>query len=349
MKSEKPILFLHGGTHKTGTTSIQFFLKTNFEILLSDSILYPFTGRDTILQHHYLFSALRKPISSDFPPKKNFKGYIADLKDEILKYNPNKVVLSSEVFFESFISDPDNFREKLNEMFNLFSKVHIILYIRRPDLFGISNNNSMIVNKNRKEHQLAFTKIFKLIDAFEKEMLIIRPFEKGQFEDGNLINDFLSILNIEHKEKYINSDNNHNASVDIDLVELFRLINNAHLELAISSKYKKSILNAFNSHQKSTKSFFSPQDRLTIINQYAIEFENLARNFLGREDGKFFYDPLPETNDTWESYKGLPIDTVVQTFSYLLFRQQEQLNIQALRISEIEEQLKVLKEKNSSI
>ena len=56
MEQKKPSLFLHAGSHKTGTTTIQYFLSQNNDILSSDKVLYPNTGRDELMQHHYLSS-----------------------------------------------------------------------------------------------------------------------------------------------------------------------------------------------------------------------------------------------------------------------------------------------------
>lgn len=367
---EKPILYIHGGTNKTGTTSIQSFLALNYDVLLSLSVLYPKTGRDELIQHHYLFSSIRNPEHPYFIPKKTYDEYLIDLSDEIVTNHPEKVILSSEMFGDLMYQNSTVLKEKLSKLFNLFSSVKVIFYIRRPDKYAMSMNNTQIWYGKKKKHDLNFPKILEWTKHIEKDQLIFRPFEKGQFIDGELYYDFLETVNIKNKEPFELPSKYINESINDDVVELCRIINNAHPDITKNNQFKNIILEAFHYAKGAKNAFFSPKERLKIIEEFEDDLRIIAKDYLGREDGILFYEPLPNPDEQWESYKGLPLEKVVHAFSYLLYKnnekiikQQDQINIllnkqtslnttiefQQQQLKNIEKQLKeLMDEKNTS-
>jgi hypothetical protein len=62
---------------------------------------------------------------------------------------------------------------------------------------------------------------------------------------------------------------------------------------------------------------FSPQQRLELIEQYAEENAAIAREYLGREDRKLFYDPLPDPDEEWQPYDELIEDDARLINEYL--------------------------------
>jgi hypothetical protein len=353
----KPILFLHAGLFKTGTSSIQNFLSLNYETLLKNSVLYPTTGRDELINHHYFFSSMRIPEHPYFKPRKKFTDYLVDFENEIALNNPKKVILSSEIFCDFNSQEPSVLEEKLEQLFSLFSKVKVIFYLRRPDHYGISMNNTSIWYGGRKIHTLTYPNMLSWTNVLEKEKLVFRPFEKEQFVEGDLYKDFLFTVDCEKFEGLVFPEKNLNESINDDILELLRIVNNAVPEVTQNNNFKYKLLAAFRNYHNAKNAFFSPQDRYDIISKYEEDNRIIAREFLGREDGILFYEPLPDTNEPWEPYKGLPVETVAHAFSYLLFKHQEhidnlndtnnklrdEINDQKVRITEIEKQLNEIK------
>jgi hypothetical protein len=321
----KPFLYIHGGINKTGTTSIQSFLSKNYANFLIDSILYPKTGRDEMMQHHCFFSSIRIPEHPYFKPKKSFDDYILDLKDEIALHNPRKVILSSEIFCDFSSQETHVLKAKLDTLFQLFSGVKVLFYIRRPDKYAISNNNTMIWYGRRKKHHLIFPDLLEWKHFINKEQLLFRPFEKEQFIGGTIFSDFMSAVEIEQRDYFEYPPKELNESFEDDIIELFRLLNNAHHEITRNNEFKYLLLKAFPHKGKARNAFFSPTDRLSIIEKYAEDIQTIAKEYMGRQDGILFHEPLPDPNEPFEPYRGLPIETVVQAFSYVLFKHQEQI------------------------
>jgi hypothetical protein len=345
----KPFLYIHGGINKTGTTSIQSFLSKNYANFLIDSILYPKTGRDEMMQHHCFFSSIRIPEHPYFKPKKSFDDYISDLKDEIALHNPRKVILSSEIFCDLSSQEPPVLKAKLDTLFRLFSGVKVLFYIRRPDKYAISNNNTMIWYGRRKKHHLIFPDLLAWKRYIANEQLLFKPFEKGQFIGGTIFSDFLSAVEIKPRDYYEYPPKELNESIEDDIIELFRLLNNAHPEVTRNNEFKYLLLQAFPQKGKAKNAFFSPTDRLSIIEKYSKDIQTIAKEYMGRKDGILFHEPLPDPNEPFEPYKGLSIETVVQAFSYVLFKHQEQIANLQNSIQNLNSQLNRQNDKTGSI
>lgn len=91
MSNQKQI-FLHIGYHKTASTTIQFLLNQNREILKSYGYLYPSTGLFVYGHHNIAWEILQSDLFS------KDAGNLDRLLEEIHTSNTEKVILSSEDF-----------------------------------------------------------------------------------------------------------------------------------------------------------------------------------------------------------------------------------------------------------
>jgi hypothetical protein len=89
----KSSVYLHIGTHKTGTSSIQNFLLNNQEYLRERGFLYPTAGRPKIFSdgHHNLFWALSN--HKNYDPN---VGAWEELISEIDSSQFQKIIVTSE-------------------------------------------------------------------------------------------------------------------------------------------------------------------------------------------------------------------------------------------------------------
>lgn len=85
-------VFLHIGTHKTGTTSIQHFLAQNDYELRRERILFPSAGR-YVHGHHHIAWELRSDDRLN-----GRTGHVQRLLDELRETDLETVVVSSEDF-----------------------------------------------------------------------------------------------------------------------------------------------------------------------------------------------------------------------------------------------------------
>jgi hypothetical protein len=120
------IAYIHIGTHKTGTTSIQTLLAENDGLLARAGIFVPRTARitPTSAGHHNLAWEINNPYQ--FDPN---GGTRAALFEEIARADPTTVCISSEEF-EFLCADP----QKLSTLADSFRAAgyepHAIVYLR---------------------------------------------------------------------------------------------------------------------------------------------------------------------------------------------------------------------------
>ena len=131
--SKDPILYLHIGTHKTGTTFLQRVLSNNFDRLLEHGILYPKTCRNVRASDSHARLSPRykdnKIVESD--------GWEA-LYAEIERHRPRKIILSAEDFCRMHTSNV-LMRERANWIKNrLPFPTKIIVYLREKESYLVS-------------------------------------------------------------------------------------------------------------------------------------------------------------------------------------------------------------------
>jgi hypothetical protein len=120
------IAYLHVGTHKTGTTSLQAMLAENDALLARSGIHVPVTARVTpgSAGHHNIAWELNNPYQ--FDPE---GGTLDALLDEIAQVAAPTVCISSEEF-ELLAADPDKLRKLAAALRSVGYEPHVIIYLR---------------------------------------------------------------------------------------------------------------------------------------------------------------------------------------------------------------------------
>ena len=234
MKKE---IFLHIGTHKTGTTSLQYYLDKHSEELLKKGIYYPRTGWYHHSQHELAFSLQKMFKNKDSLQNDSLWN---TLKEEINNSSVPKIVISSEEF--SLISEEAII--KLQDILKEYN-VKIVIYIRRQSdlLESIYNQQTKdwksprklpfeyFVKQPRKlyNHIYYFWMIKSWEDVFGIENMIVRIYNKKMLNGGNTLSDFFSLLDIPYDEEKINI--RVNQSVSIKALEMIRLSKMMNIDL----------------------------------------------------------------------------------------------------------------------
>jgi len=314
------ILYLHIGLHKTGTSTIQKFLGNNRSRLGELGLIVPGPGDRENLHHEI---ALQAGIKTDLTTaRKKFKNAIRKLAQSGDKY-----VISSEVF-----SKRDRIHiEVLDELKNFFSTIKVIAYLRRGDAMLESAYNQIVKTtplsrlfSEGKWYNLNYTEILApLVQIFGKDNMVVRPFEQSQLKNNSIISDFLACIGVDPLESFLIPDNRINKSLTLDALEYKRLINTVLTPKEARLDFAEPIIEfSKNERQEKTgnqKSIYlmSPSERLSLLNMLKVEYKTIANLYLGRKDGKLFFDPLPDPKETWQPYPGLPNDKIESITQYL--------------------------------
>jgi hypothetical protein len=122
-------IFLHIGTTKTGTSSVQRVMDNNSDALAAAGVLYPTSGRGhpSRYAHHNLCYEVQegRRSSGKFDPT---RGSWQETLDEIDASSADKAVISSEAFFYCEPGQIDALARLLRGR-----QVTIIAYLRRQD------------------------------------------------------------------------------------------------------------------------------------------------------------------------------------------------------------------------
>lgn len=201
-------LYLHIGCHKTGSTSIQYMLSKNPDLLAQHNLSY-YAPKGWNCIHPYLGMHWRSGLIPKGMHLKNLKALVADLSAL-----EGDVVASSENL--SFIFQKRVIEDLAKALRKCFSRIVIICYIRRQDAHVVSHHQEGSKPKRRAEYQLYgyhpqplptweerhdlylnyHHRLSMWADVFGDENVIIRIFEKGQLYNDDAVGDFLKLFGI---------------------------------------------------------------------------------------------------------------------------------------------------------
>lgn len=357
-------VYLHIGTMKTGTSAIQSFLAANRELLESQGYAYPEIKielpRQYIIRNaHFLVCSADEVTGKPVDEKTILENGYAQIEE--LTKNFENIVLSDEVIWHRSKKE-DNFWRDLIDRFNSIGcEVKIIVYLRRQDMAAMS-----VYNQNVKGGQMTSETFdeyldgggadFCQLDYYEqlkkiekdvcKENIIIRVYENGQFEgEGNTIySDFLKCIGLAYETaKYEIKNERVNLSLQGNYIELKRIINGLP-EYRESDNFMLKPLKAasafkFENSLHGKESFLTPEKAMAFMSQFETGNRKLAVEFLGREDGILFREPIGSC-PVWRMDTETLYEDIMLSMASVFCRQEKQILETKQRIKQLEEQIR---------
>ncbi len=322
-------IYIHAGAEKTGTSAIQAFLNYNRENLINNhSCLYP--NNNSLAIHkgqncHNHCKSINQPdnvtILEDIEKSINF----------CKKNDISKIIISAEGF-----SGRPGVGEMIFKKFQNDSNLsfRLIVFIRRPDHFfesswkqwGSKNSRFSSIKEYIEEQNIRWLdNLRKFANIFGRENIIVHPYEKEQLPEG-LINEFLKIIGICYSEyNWITppeTNLNLNYGFNRDIIEILALnksfYKNVHDNTLLNFFYN-TLPDTYQKKPYERYDLLSPQERIIILEKYEVMTQAIAREFLGREDGKLFYEPWPDVHEPWEPYEGLTVEKIVPIFTQIMY------------------------------
>lgn len=294
-------LLLHIGLHRTGTTSLQCFLRANRELLASHGWLYPVSPiPEHSAAHHYLSWKLAGLLQTR---SMSLESILAGLRREI-DAHPGNLILSSEDFSRL---DPAGI-EYLKGLFGDFES-RVIVYLRRQDLRIESYYHQRVAGgfltetfEDFLEGAIEANDYFQLVSrwaaCFGKDKTIIRVLEEGQVTDTR--DDFLAQLEFAGRAGFLEVERR-NVSPAREVTELLRKLNVARVEGAIPcgdrefrERYQRPLAERLASRVRGqATSYLRYHERIELLRRFRDSNGRLAREFLGR-DRLFLDEPTPD-------------------------------------------------------
>ena len=288
-------LFLHVGTGKTGTSTIQSFFGSNRAVLKEKGYYYPSSPGK---QRHKLLSWAAKPeanyrradsfwILFHFGSHDELRIWLRRaLQKEIEAADCPNVVMSDEGLFSllgpKFID--------LDWLFgDLFDQIVILVYLRRQDDHLLSRYKQTLgkgrihtleeVIARRQPHNLDYyNRLRSMSEAFPHFDICARVYSKSRFVDNPLIVDVLNSIEIDDVDGF-KIPKDRNQSLDAICAEYMRRHNLSHGRM--KDRLQKKLLRFANGQDF----YFARKDRARLMARLEASNRNLVKQFLpGAED-----------------------------------------------------------------
>ena len=359
----KSTVYLHIGTPKTGSTSIQNFLYDNRDLLVEKGVFYPDMGFD----YRNIVHSVNGHFLMNLHPnnKKCEKGHTKTYDEGFEKLyqmgeEHDKILLSEEKLWYWYRSDGpfESFWRELKE--NLSSHdmdCRIIVYLRRQDSFmqslwsqrikaGIRNTSFEEFLKESYPNDY-YEYLNNLAGIFGKDHIIARSFERSRFKNGDLLEDFLDIFGMDINDGFKVDNSVQNQKLEGSYLELRRMI--GHLpEYAKHNVYPGFVfqkLQAQNYFKEDFKKYHPiDSDKLSAFLKSFDESNSLvAKEYLGREDGKLFDDMnIPEYKKTETDTRDL-LNTTIAVYARLIHRTVDANKKLEAEVGSLKKEIKSLK------
>ena len=313
----KPTLWIHIGTHKTGTTSIEAFLKTNRTALADQGIgllTFPRDARRTLREHAEGHEAASTSLA-------NTLEHLITKQSRACANQPNTYILSWEGFCGNASKGYSDAHLMANAL-NVASKYcnlnpYIILYIRPQEEF-ISSYYSQTVKDGKTKsiqeflHDLPSASFnwLRLTETFERQFgadqVVVERYCRELFPGKNeILKDFCAHLSIDTRGltfplSSINSAKN--AGWSKPMIEIARILN-----AQVSKNEQQTMKEIFNELTpqiaKKDYAYFDAHTSTLIRNNYFESNQELCAKRFPTQTSLF---PSHDTNTERRSHRSSP-------------------------------------------
>lgn len=317
---------MHVGTGKTGTSSVQAFLRVNRERLAELGVLYPRTPGRARHQRLGLFlkpdaelvqspewhDELARPGS---PPGLDPAGFRRSFRRRFLREveqsGLSRVLLSDEIIFGS----PDPVLRRLRRFTDrIAGHLRVVAYLRRQDDHMVSRYQQGVkigwvlrLREWADEDMSALydyhARLCRHRELLAPDDLVVRRFEPDGFVDGSIFQDFLAAAGIGARVTDLEQVPDRNLSLDAETVEFLRLVNLYRVE------HEGATPGLIDNRQlvwRLAEASTGPVLTLPnpILDRFMERWEEpnrrVARDFFGDRDDRLFRVPRKTRNTTTE-------------------------------------------------
>lgn len=349
-------VFIHIGTFKTGSTSLQYHMHKNRKLLLENDFYYGDYYDKYYLHSNLCYGILEEALKLNglYQKYKDHPRFlnIAENPDKIIeniKRNSkdySNIIISHEAFFadafrtlaglRSYLTEETKreinmyMRLRLKELMSEFTdKIIIICYLRRQDLFIESQYNQYCKDIWYGDKNIPDFEEFVNCKPIELNYYTILKEWKEVFPEARFI------IKPYEKESFknglINDFYTNILKIDFKIVKNFESIDlvqsNQRLDRDVLEYKKKiNILNnklntLFKEYSISLPdindfSYFSYEERKRFLRQFNIQNNKVAKEFLRKEDGILFSNMSMDFHE----YEGLKEEKIIEITKWLFGR-----------------------------
>jgi len=329
-------IFFHIGQTKTATTTLQTFCSKNRGWLARKGILYPLVPKEHPLkiQHRFLVQGFHKSKGNFGQIKKDWDF----IKQQIDSSKLDKVLISEEVFWHLFANKHELRTAAIKWIKNFLSDydVKLICYLRRQDSWIESWYNQLVKTDVTKLSRMSIGEFvdfhrdngmmdyFEVLSDWEKEFgavnMTVKAFEKGQWLNGDIIEDFLSLLSINDLRGAFMPDDKQ-VSLTNPACAFSAVFNRAKGAEAAKTRLQDMMVR-MSENRKNVQRFLPRAVAEKLLSSCAESNRMVAKQFMqGRTE---LFDNRDLAND-YEDYPGLSVEELAEIVAYMFIDKQAQL------------------------
>ncbi len=315
MSRAVPLLFLHIGINKTGSSAIQRFLAENPRMLLRHGVLYPRSGRHENA-HYLLSSALgfgpveKARDAGEAASARTLERLRVRLESESRRHPAARVVLSSEQFVRPL--DPRPVRGLLAAF-----DCRIVVYLRRHDHWwasaygqalktvshppwGMGPEAYIAWSRERQPGQRRYRPLLeRWCSVFGRENIIVRPYEPMQNPDG-VVADFLRTIGAPELAAQAGiAVDRVNTALDAGTLALLEIVQRAGIDPRTQRRLRRRLVDS--AIPAADIRILPPALRCELLEENRADYAWIAHEFLHRGDGRLFLEPEPALDEDWDA------------------------------------------------
>lgn len=340
------ILYLHIGTSKTATSSIQKFCVENKTVLAEKGYWYPdairaYPAVSRNRNAHFLIGNILDEEGNHDVSEEEHAFHLGMENLHRCFQDYDNVILSDErIWFASGRSHKEIWDTLKQDAKEQGYTIKIIVYLRRQDTFLSSRWNQLVKagscteswekhvrgSSKRLSHILDYAKkIDSIADVFGKENMIVRRFGREHFYQDSVYADFLQCLGLELTDEYQEPEMDVNPAMKGNTFEILRIMNTA----PVLNKYNKAYwwklvsLCSEESDKRYQYSMFSKEEAEEFLERYREGNERIAREYIG--DGKPLFDYTVEDLPKWDKDNAYMMEDVIRVFTVISYDFHEEI------------------------
>lgn len=357
-------LYLHIGTPKTATSSIQKFLKENWDVLQKHGYFFPeslhmYPGVNARRNAHFLVGKVQNEKGERDKKKETIylKEGLQQIRDAFENYD--HVILTDESIWyclsygkKSLLYDLKKEADEQNY------QIKVIVYLRRQDKFLLSRWNQsvkqrtshvsqmpcdqylkMTQEKNEKIYQYD-KKLDEIAKVIGKENLIVRRFVPESWRDGSIIHDFMHEIGMDVTSEFQELEENVNLRLDKNTTEIKRILNQesefSEKEISYMGKYLKEISKTY--IEKDTTEMLSKEELQQFLKKYEEGNYRVAEKYM-KEEGPLFSDKIKDL-PKWSPQNEGMLEEVILFFSKFMIDLKRTNDLQKNQIKDLKTELR---------
>lgn len=359
-------LYIHIGTPKTGTTSLQHFCTENAKLFEEQGYCYPIFPHKfkyiNIMRNGFFLSYKgydENKNRNQMEEAKFFRQGMDFILDNFQKFD--NIILSDEAIWNVVFKrgKTDLWERLIKEADEHDYVIKVVVYLRRQDSLATSWWNQKIkigkrvyskdswenFVKDPTKFELEYYDSLKFIERFvEKENIIVRRFGRQYFKNGSIFEDFIDAVGMRYSSHFVISEGQRNVSLVGNTHEIKRILNTIPDLRDQDNKFFRSIVIDMSEQRPDLKkeTMFSPEEALKFMEQYREGNRKIMKEYFGKDEDLFDMDF--SKNQKWVlDYKEMEKD-IIQFMGRAIIELRKENKDLKKRVKETERELSEQKE-----